>query len=275
MPAPLRSSRPWPPTTRRAPHRAERVALLLELLNGQPTASLEEMQTVTGASPVTIRRDLTELESQGLIQRTHGGASLRATASPIDETFALRRRRNANAKSAIASAAADLVRDHTVVLLGDGTTPYALAEELCRRAQPLMIATPAINIAALLAEVSRFEVIVLGGQLRGASFGTVGPLTSVALNTVRADIAFISPDRIDVHGPVFNSFADAEVARAMADRAARLVTLADSSKFSSGGSAMMVGWDRVDNLITDAVDPVLLEYLHAAEVRVGVAAPRL
>lgn len=249
------------------------MAHLLDLLDRQSSASVAEMQAVTGASAVTIRRDLTILERQGLVRRTHGGATLQATKSPIDETFAMRRRRNAAAKGAIAVAAADLVDDHIVVLLGDGTTPFALAEELCRRAQPLLIATPAINIAARLAEVDRFEVIVLGGQLRGASFGAAGPLTMDALKTIRADVAFTSPDRLDMEGPVFNTFADAAVARAMADRAARFVVLADSSKLTTGGSAVLTPWERVDDLVTDAVPAELREHLERCGVRVITAPP--
>lgn len=260
------------PSANRPPRRPlgheERVAHLLDLLNRQSSATTQEMQAITGASAVTIRRDLIALQHQGLIRRIHGGACLQPTKWPIDETFALRRRRNATAKGTIAMAAADLVADHTVVLLGDGTTPFALAEELCRRGQPLLLATPAINIAARLVEVEAFEVIVLGGQLRAASFGGVGPLTMAALKTIRADIAFISPDRLDVDGPVFNTFADAEVADAMAARATRVVVLADSSKLASGGSAMLTPWQRVDDLVTEAIDPALAGRLDKAGVRV-------
>lgn len=252
------------------PHE-ERVAHLLDLLNRQSSATTREMQAVTGASAVTIRRDLMALQRQGLVRRTHGGASLQTSTSPIDETFALRRRRNAAAKGAIAIAAADLVADHTVVLIGDGTTPFALAEELCRRGQPLLLATPAINVAARLVDVETFEVIVLGGQLRGASFGSVGPLTMAALKAIRADIAFISPDRLDVDGPVFNTFIDAEVAAAMAARAARLVVLADSTKFAPGGSAMLTPWQRVDDLVSEAIDPALADHLADAGVQVTIA----
>lgn len=229
------------------------------------------MQAVTGASAVTIRRDLVALQREGLIRRTRGGARLQTTTSPTDEGFELRRRRNAAAKGAIAITAADLVQDHAVVLLADGTTLLALVEELARRRQPLLLATPAINLAARLAEVDTFEVIVLGGQLRGPSFGSVGPLTIAALKAIKADVAFVSPDRLDVDGPIFNTFVDAEVADVMASRAARLVVLADSGKFAAGGSAMLTPWERVDDLITEAVDPALADRLAEADVRVTIA----
>lgn len=143
------------------------------------------------------------------------------------------------------------------VHLRDLAAVLALAAELCRRGQPLLLATPAINVAARLAEVETFEVVVLGGQLRGASFGGVGPLTMAALKAIRADVAFISPDRLD-------TFVDAEVADAMATRAAWLVVLADSTKFAAGGSAMLTPWERIDDLVTEAIDPVLADRLAEA-----------
>lgn len=94
-----------------------------------------------------------------------------------------------------------------------------------------------------------------------------------ALKTIRADVAFTSPDRLDMEGPVFNTFADAAVARAMANRAARFVVLADSSKLTTGGSAVLTPWERVDDLVTDAVPAELREHLEKCGVRVITAPP--
>lgn len=241
---------------------------MLALLQRRSPATLAEMQQATGSSPVTVRRDLNELEAQGLVHRVRGGAVLHASPSPLDEAFALRQHRDAAAKAAIAAAAADLVHEHSFVLLGDGTTTYALADELVRRAKPLMIATSAINIAARLAEVDHLEVLVLGGLLRGASYGTVGPLATAALGTLRADIAFISPDSLHPDGPVFNSFADAEVTRLMMARASRRVVLAHSGKFLRGGAAQLMRWEEIDDLVTETVPDRLAEHLAEGKVRV-------
>lgn len=232
------------------------------------------MQAVTGASAPTVRRDLTALEEQGLVRRQRGGATLQRTWSPIDESFDLRRRRNARAKSAIAAAAARLVGVNTAIFLGDGSTATALAEVLAQRGQPLWVATTGLNIAQRLSTVVGMEVIVVGGQLRGNSFGTVGPLATGALANLRADMAFLVPDWLDLSGPVFNSLADAEVAEHMARRSDRTVILADSSKFAPGGSARILHWEQVDDLVTESIDPALVERLTKARTRVRVA-PRV
>jgi DeoR/GlpR family transcriptional regulator of sugar metabolism len=251
--------------------RDERAAHLLDLLARQSSASLAEMQTVTGASLPTLRRDLRALESRGALQRVRGGARAVQPNSPLDEVFELRRRRNASAKGAIAVAAAQLVTSRMAIFLPDGSTTLALAEELKRRAQPLSVATSALNIAARLADAEGIEVTVLGGLLRGSSLGTVGPLTTAALQSLRADIAFISPDRLDRSGPVTNSMLDAEVGRTMAANAARTVVVADASKFTRGGSARILAWAEVDDLVTDAVTPAFAAALAEAGVAVTIA----
>lgn len=163
------------------------------------------------------------------------------------------------------------------VMLGDGSTALAVAEELRRMESVISVATPALNIAERLAGVESIEVTVLGGMLRGSSFGTVGPLTTAALLSMRADIAFLSPDRLDERGLVFNSMMDAEVAQTMAARADRVVVIADSSKFAPGGMAALTTWDRVDDLITERISPLTSARIQDCDVRVrvtGVVRPR-
>lgn len=249
----------------------ERARNILDLLTRQSSASLADIEATTGASTPTVRRDLATLEQQGLLRRTRGGATLRGTGNPIDEAFDLRRRRNAGAKDAIAATAAKLVAIHTAIFLGDGSTATALAEVLAQRGQPLWVATTALNIAHRLSMVGGMDVIIIGGQLRGHSYGTIGPLATTVIAGLRADIAFLVPDWLDRSGPVFNNLADAEVAQHMARRSTRTVILADSSKFAPGGTARLLTWQQVDELITDALPAALADRLAQTRTRVTVA----
>ncbi|MCV7318882.1 DeoR family transcriptional regulator [Mycolicibacterium confluentis] len=248
--------------------------MLLELLSRQQFASLDEMQRATGASPPTIRRDLTLLERQGLLKRVRGGASPVAVSSTLDEAFDLRRRRNAREKGAIALAAATLVTNRTSILLNDGSTTLALAEELAARAPSLWIATNGLNIGERLASVASFEVIVIGGALRASSFGTSGPLAAAAISQLSVDITFISCDGADLDlGVRSNSLQDAEIAAAMAKQARRVVVLADKSKIGQRAIAGTLGWSDVDILITNECDEQWRERLRDQRVEVIVAKP--
>ncbi|OBG89797.1 DeoR family transcriptional regulator [Mycobacterium sp. E802] len=248
-------------------HAEERHAHLLDLLSRQPFASLEDMQRATGASTPTIRRDLSALERRGLVKRVRGGASLAAASSTLDEAFDLRRRRNARDKGAIAVAAAAMVKPRSSLLLNDGSTTLALAEELASGAQPLWMATSGLNIGERLASVPSFEVHVIGGSLRASSFGTSGPLATAAIAQLRVDIAFLGCDGLDLDmGVRFNSLPDAEIASAMARQGRRVAILADAAKVGQSAIAGSLAWTDVDVLVTNHLDDAWREHLHDAGV---------
>lgn len=259
---------------RPAPERRaeERYAHVLDLLARQETASLDEIRAVTGASPATLRRDLAALDSQGLIRRTRGGASLVPVASTLDEAFTLRRRRNARGKGAIAVAAAALIPAGAALFMNDGSTMFAVSEELAGRDDPLWIATSALNIAERLAGRTAAEVIVIGGSLRGSSFGTAGPMATAALEHLTADFAVIGCDGLDMESGIrWNSLIDAEVAQVMVRRAQRTIVVADSTKLGHGARVGTLGWQHVHHLVTNSVDRKWSELLDSCGVQVTLA----
>ena len=54
----------------------ERFGQILDLLNKQRTATVQELCEALGTSESTIRRDLTELDRLGKLNKVHGGATL-------------------------------------------------------------------------------------------------------------------------------------------------------------------------------------------------------
>lgn len=250
-------------------HAEERTAHLLELLSRQQFASIDDMQRATGVSAPTIRRDLVQLEKRGLVRRVRGGASLTTSSSTLDEAFDLRRKRNAREKGAIALAASKLIDPPSSLLLNDGSTTLALAEELVSQAKPLWVATNGLNIGERLASVSAIEMVVIGGALRASSFGTSGPLATAALSQITVDTTFLGCDGIDLElGPRFNSLLDAEVAAAMARQGRRVVVLADSAKVGQRSRAGSIDWSEVDVLVTNQLGRQWHEHLRAAQVEV-------
>ena len=253
--------------------RNERHAHILDLLARQSSASVAQIRQVTGASAATVRRDLADLESGRLLRRIRGGATAVPSSSSLDEAFALRRARNARAKGAIALAAARLVPANSSVFLNDGSTSLAVAEELARTGRPLWVATSALNIAERLASFTAIEVLVLGGALRGSSFGTVGPLAQSALHQLRADFAFISADGIDEDGVLLNNLDDGAVARAMVANARHAVVVADAQKYASNARVQVAGWDYLAGLVTDDVPEPMRTVLAEHDVELHLVTP--
>lgn len=253
------------------PRRAteQRRARLVALV-GDGNASVESLARELGVSASTVRRDLSRLQDNGRIARTYGGALLRESFEerPFDQSARL----NLEAKRAIARAALDRVLPRSTVFLDAGTTCLALARLLADRA-PLTVVTRGLEAALLLAREPDLSVVVVGGTVQPLSHGIVGPLTSLSLERMAFDTAFLGADALDPgRGLGEPRLEETYVKEEAARRAGSVVVLADSSKLSEQQApawlALQPGW----RVVTDhGADPAALEELAAAGVEVTVA----
>ena len=109
----------------------ERFALILNLLAEKRTATVQELCEALNASESTIRRDLTELDRQGRLNKVHGGATLPDGQFLADEpTMAAKETLAVGQKRSIAQAAADLVRAGDFVYIDAGSTTLAMVRAL-------------------------------------------------------------------------------------------------------------------------------------------------
>jgi DeoR/GlpR family transcriptional regulator of sugar metabolism len=205
---------------------------------------------------VTIRKDLTELEGQGLLQRTLGGAAFshpsRFDAPPL-ETLHVR----GEQKRAIALAAVKYIKDGDCILLDAGSTTLALAQllaskPLASRFRSLFIITTSVPAAL---ELSRggHQVLLASGQVCNPSLALIGPTTVRVLADHHADRAFLGTSGVSLsHGYSAPNPLDAEVKRAMIRSATKSYVLADASKFGHARVARFARLAGIDLTITDA-----------------------
>jgi DeoR/GlpR family transcriptional regulator of sugar metabolism len=228
-----------------------------DALVGLLRAGIEGVETLAarvGVSPSTVRRDLARLQGDGRIARTYGGALVRDVFD--ERSFGESAGLQAEAKAAIAVAAAALVPPRASVFLDAGTTCLALARELAERG-PLTVVTRGLEAALVLARAPELAVVMIGGQVRPLSHGVVGPLTSVALDRLAFDVAFLGADTVDAQkGLGEPTVEETYVKELAAERARHVVLLADASKL---GAAPAPAWLPVDpewTVLTDrGVDP--------------------
>lgn len=201
-------------------------------------------------SQITIRKDLEFLDSQGVVQRTHGGALPIQAGALLDPTLREKERQHRKQKAQIAQAAAALVEEGQSVLLDSGTTTTAIARAL-KEMSRLTVITNAINIAAELAG-THVEVILTGGTLRKNSFSLVGPLAEETLRQLSADILFLGVDGFDTKAGLFTpNLLESEVNRTMVDIARRTIAVCDSSKFGRRSLCNIMPVTSVHEVITD------------------------
>jgi len=226
-------------------------------------------------SDMTIRRDLIELEREGLVERTHGGAIAAegAAGHPVDQVepeFEARLRRNRDAKERIARAALALMEGQRTVALDVGTTTFVLARHLAGQAG-IRVFTNSLRIADLLG-AGRGEVYIAGGQIRGDEKTVCGPMAVAQFEQLWFDIAFLGVSGITEDGLFDYSMDDSEMKRAYVRRATRKVLLCDSSKFQRMSLVRIAALADIDAMITDAPPPAdLAAALAAAKVGVTVA----
>jgi len=245
-------------------------AIRQELLRADEV-SIDALASRFGVSGMTIRRDLELLESRGDAVRTHGGVAL---ARRLTFEFSFRERQNTNSeqKRRIAARAAEHIRDNQVVLLDTGTTTLEIARQVTGRRNVTVITT-SLAIVSALQFTTGVRTVLLGGFLRGGSPDLHGPLTEQNVEMFRAGIAFMGADAIDLDG---NTYADdlqvVNLDRKMAAHAARVIVVADSSKFGKSGMCKVFGPEDYDAIVTDpGLGKDVLKRLAKKRVRVEIA----
>ena len=103
----------------------ERRRLIVELVEQQGRATVEELAQRFDISPVTIRADLEALARNAAIVRSHGGA-VPAPAHAVDTPLSIKETRHHAQKRRIGQAAARLVEDGETIILDSGSTLNAL-----------------------------------------------------------------------------------------------------------------------------------------------------
>jgi DeoR family transcriptional regulator, aga operon transcriptional repressor len=201
-------------------------------------------------SDSTVRRQLTQMEKQGLVVRTHGGVRI---SSPLmyDTTYRSRADKAIIAKRQISALAMSLISPKQVIGLSGGTTCAELSRRL-RALDDITIVTNDINIALEIQSQSRRRIMVTGGFLNQNSYELVGSQVSHSLENVHIDVAFLGASGISADfGFSMSDEPEAVAGRAFINHADRIVILADHTKVGKSTFARLCALNDVDTLITD------------------------
>jgi DeoR/GlpR family transcriptional regulator of sugar metabolism len=247
----------------------KRRATILEILAEGGSVSVTELYRRLKVSRETIRRDITKLDSENKLRKTHGGA---ISIDDVEPAFAERLEVNIEGKRAIGRKAAALVPDGASLIVDSGTTTLCLAEALGTR-QRLTVYTNDAHIAGRLAGRNGNRVLLLGGEFLGSEGATVGRDATAMLGHYFADFAFVGASAISHHPWLMDYTREiAELRALMLVQAKVAVVLADHSKFGRTAPVRVLNFERAAYLVTDvrpgaAVQKILKEL--PAELLVG------
>lgn len=220
---------------------------IVQLLQEQGEVSVEQLVQLFDTSEVTIRKDLTALESNGSLLRRYGGAVLmpkELIEEPQEDNLSQR-------KLSIAKAAAERIRDHNRIIVDSGSTTAALIRQLNRK-QGLIVMTNSLSVATELRALENEPTLLMtGGTWDTRSESFQGNVAEQVLRSYDFDQLFIGADGVDLERgtTTFNELVG--LSRVMAEVSREVIVMVESQKIGRKMPNVELNWQQIDVLITD------------------------
>lgn len=247
----------------------ERRNAIIALLNKENSLSIAQLkEAFPDVSEMTLRNDIKALDKEHRLIRVYGGIRSIEFVVGGDGMFEIRRDTNADAKSAIASKAAGIIRENTTIYLDSGTTTAALASAIPD--QRLIIFTCGVYSLFELARLERVTTIVPGGSLNRFNMCLHGSRAIREVRKLRFDQVFVGVTAYNKEsGFSCGSDEEAELKRICMEQAEQRVVLMDSSKIGKAATFSVGDLEDIDTVITDGKAPAdFLERCQDAGVEV-------
>jgi DeoR/GlpR family transcriptional regulator of sugar metabolism len=228
----------------------KRLEEITRLLSERGSVDAAWLSNQFGVTAKTIRKDLDQLESMGLLERVHGGAVIRSNANnvyPIEQ----RKLKYLDEKRRIGMAAFEFVEEGDTLIIDGGSTTIELARLLGDK--KIIAVVDDLRIAVELMNKPAVTLFMPGGKLRReGSYTFLGRDAERAIEKYKVKKLFLGTSAFDFQAglSVLNS-DEAEVKKAMISVAQEIICLTDYSKFHHIAFATFCPIDRINTLITD------------------------
>lgn len=225
-------------------------------------ATVSELASKFEVSLDTIRRDLTDLESEKVLIKTHGGA-VRNNFIPADSNINIRFKVQAAAKETIGALAASLIPNDSVIMINAGTTTLEFAKSL-KSHHGLTVATNNLLVPRDLSPKSYRALHIFGGILSYNSNATIGSIgfyntQNEEVFDIRADWGVFSIGAVSTEkGFSISNMQEATMLRDMMRHCSRVIILADSSKFQRDLFVQVAELRDATYLVSEAAPPTKL-----------------
>jgi DeoR/GlpR family transcriptional regulator of sugar metabolism len=235
----------------------KRRSKILELMELKPAIMVNELSDLFKISAATVRRDLEQMEQEGLLRRINGGAVRKEALVelPINEE-------NVDSywvyKAAIAKRAVQFIQPGDTIFMDSGSTNNIIADLLALY-DHISVVTNSIEIAYKLSRKKKITVSVCGGTMGeiNPEDSIVGPLAEKMISEYRANVFFMGTSGIDLkHGITDPYISAARIKAAMIANSSRTILVCDHSKFGKINKAFISPLHNIHQVITDTKAPV-------------------
>jgi len=224
---------------------------ILNILKESPTESINDLAARLNISSSTVRRDLDELEAQGLLRRVFGGAILEKQ-NWSEPPFEIRETLHSREKDRIACVAAELILDGDIIFIDGGTTTQFIVPYLSTK-KNVTVVTCGLNVAYELNRLENITTFVVGGELHKDSHSISGALAVAMLDIYkfRFSKAFIAASAVSAEHGVTNRLLDRiQLKRKAMEISQQSIVLADGSKIGTVALGQIAPITDISTLVT-------------------------
>lgn len=230
----------------------ERQNNILEIIKERKYCTVNFLSKELFVAPITVRRDLTEMESAGLITRCYGGATVPEYENR-EVPFEIRNKSNFSVKEKLAEKASKLIRHGDVVFLDASSTVSHITEYLSSE-QNLTVITNSALVAEKLKK-KHIRCYLTGGMAVENSQAMVGSIAEQTISVLYANVCFFSAQGIDENGIISDqSEAESSLRRLMIKNSEKQYFLFDGSKYNKRFAFKICSAKDISDIITDLSD---------------------
>ena len=231
----------------------ERSLKIIEYLRQHTSATVGELARLLYVSEATIRRDLTEMQKLGQVQRSHGGVILVESAN--EHSIFIRQTKNAKEKMHAATIALRHIPEFRTVFIDNSSTCLALVERM--NFSHKTVVTNGLQIAMRIAHHDNATLILPGGEIKDNTTAVMGGMTIQMLRNFRFDLALLSCSAVDAEGSYELSADAMTIKRVAIENSKRCILIFDQTKANTNSTYRTAPLSAYRTLISDADDAAL------------------
>lgn len=238
---------------------------ILEVLQKQQFATVEELANALFVSTSTIRRALNSLQHKDLAIRTHGGVKINDTHN-TSPNFTFRFHQNSFEKKKIALSSIKLIKNGDIVFLDGSTSAFYIAEYL-QEFKDIRVITNGIDTLSLLAK-NNIPAYSTGGQVSPENPSVlVGRYAENTIENFHANVAFFSAQSMDDNGNIYDCFEnEIFIRRAMMQNASVNVFLCDDTKIGKNSPFYLCSVKNVDYIVSNKPLPETEKFKNVTQI---------
>ncbi|MGN0493092.1 MAG: DeoR/GlpR family DNA-binding transcription regulator [Acutalibacteraceae bacterium] len=229
---------------------AKRIDEIKQKVEAEGEVFVSELSRLYNVTEETIRRDLEKLKNDGVVTRTYGGAMLNTVLQNDQIHFSKRRAINLEGKKRIAEL---FLREYGYIrtVMVDNSTTAIEAIKLLKDDNDITVISFSAQIFQELDDTN-MTLVSTGGIYNERARSFYGSLAKESIRKYNVDLALLGCKGLDMTNGISDSLeGEANLKAEMSRRAARVVVLADHSKFGQTAFVNFINWDMVDCIITD------------------------